>query len=147
MDPMTEVTVAVIQFAQQVNKVSNSWILNFLWHVDTWLYNYHRLSSCLWGFINDGAHVRKHYRGEFFPNSSSISLDVPQHLLKGSFFFLHADIQWLLLLIGLIYLAFRDKVGLSWVTTLTSTPENRDGAQEQGAQPHSLTLPHCPSQE
>lgn len=60
------------------------------------------------------------------------------------FFLDAAIIQWLLLLIGLIYLAFRDKVGLSWVITLT---ENREGAQGQGTLPHSLALPHCPCQE
>lgn len=48
-EPVTKATVAVIQFAQQFNKVNNSWILNLLWNVDTWLPNNHRLSSCLWG--------------------------------------------------------------------------------------------------
>ncbi|KAF4793633.1 hypothetical protein TURU_109566 [Turdus rufiventris] len=39
-------------------------------------------------------------------------------------------IQWLVLLIGLSYLTFRDKGELSWITTLIPTPENRDGAAD-----------------
>lgn len=84
MDPMTKANVVVTQFAQQVHKVSNSWILNSLWNMDTWLYNHHRLSSCLWGFINNAAHCEEAIRGEFFPNPSPISLDASDHFSKGS---------------------------------------------------------------
>lgn len=128
MDPMTKANVVVTQFAQQVHKVSNSWILNSLWNMDTWLYNHHRLSSCLWGFINNAAHCEEAIQGGVFPQSFTHFFGCIQPLFKGFKYFSNispdADItQWLVLLIGLIYLAFRDKVGMSWVTTLVSTPD------------------------
>ncbi|KAF4797053.1 hypothetical protein TURU_077953 [Turdus rufiventris] len=46
-------------------------------------------------------------------------------------------IQWLVLLIGLSYLTFRDKGELSWITTLIPTPGNRDSAADIDPSPET----------
>lgn len=76
--------------------------------------------------------VRKQYRGGFPQSFTHLFGHTPPGFEALRFSLdAHDTIQRLVLLIGLIYLAFRDKVGLSWVTTLTPTPETRDAAQEQ----------------
>ncbi|RMB93975.1 hypothetical protein DUI87_29562 [Hirundo rustica rustica] len=44
-------------------------------------------------------------------------------------------IQWLLLLVCLFCLAFRDKGSLTWITTLIPTPENKDTAPQPDPAP------------
>ncbi|KAF4798805.1 hypothetical protein TURU_060655 [Turdus rufiventris] len=46
-------------------------------------------------------------------------------------------IQWLVLLISLFYLAFRDQGGLSWIKTLIPTPGNKDTAADTDPAPET----------
>lgn len=130
MGPITKATVALTQFALWVNKVRNQWIFNFLWKVGTWIQTYHTLTLSFWG--------DKMRPGETF-SQPFIQLFAPTPViferLKSA---LNANdtIQWLVLLIGLLYLAFRDKGGLTWITTLTPLPENKDAAIEPDPAPH-----------
>lgn len=99
-----------------------------------------------------GPIVRQQYRGSFPPILHPFLWMHPTTFQRAQIFLqmLISHNGWCCWK-GLIYSAFRDKVGLSWVSTLTSTPETRDSArsrpQGQGALPHILTLPHCPSQK
>lgn len=52
--PKTKVIVTVTKFVEWVSWVRNLMPVNLFWNVCTWLYHYHSLSSCPWGFTENG---------------------------------------------------------------------------------------------
>lgn len=72
MGLVTKSIVAVIHFVEGVNKMRNSMLLNYFWNVGTWLYNYHGLSSCFWGFLTHGTYYDQATQGSFLPALHSL---------------------------------------------------------------------------
>ncbi|RMC21390.1 hypothetical protein DUI87_02253 [Hirundo rustica rustica] len=138
MGPVTKATVAVIQFAIWVNEVRKSWIFNFLWKAGTWIQGYHTLTVCFWGYFNNGTYCEEMTPGEIFPQPFTQLFGPTPPVFEG-FKSLNVNdiIQWLVLLVCLFCLAFRDKGRLTWITTLIPTQENKDTAP----QPDPITKP------
>ncbi|XP_053800356.1 uncharacterized protein LOC128789003 isoform X1 [Vidua chalybeata] len=137
MSPITKAAVAVIQFGLWVNKVRNSWIFNYLWKASTWIQSYHTLTLCFWGYFNNGTYCEEMTPGEIFSQPFNHLFVSAPPVFEGLRSTLNANdiIQWVVLLIGLFYLALRDKGRLTWITTLTPTPETRDTAAEPDTAP------------
>ncbi|RMB89431.1 hypothetical protein DUI87_34191 [Hirundo rustica rustica] len=131
MGPVTKVTVAVINFAIWVNEVRKSWIFNFLWKAGTWIQGYHTLTVCFWSYFNNGTYCEEMTPGEIFSQPFTQLFGPTPPVFEG-FKSLNVNdiIQWLVLLVCLFCLAFRDKGRLTWITTLIPTLENKDAAPQ-----------------
>ncbi|XP_005042583.1 PREDICTED: uncharacterized protein LOC101816049 [Ficedula albicollis] len=138
MGPITKGTVAVIQFILWVDMVWNSCIFNFLWKADAWIQSYHTLTVCFWGYFNNGTFCEEMTAGEIFSQPFTQFFRSIPPVFKGFIVSLNANyiIQWLGLLC-LFYLALRDNGRLTWITTLISTPGNRDTAAETDPVPET----------
>ncbi|RMC21940.1 hypothetical protein DUI87_02811 [Hirundo rustica rustica] len=131
MGPVTKVTVAVIHFAIWVNEVRKSWIFNFLWKAGTWIQGYHTLTVCFWGYFNSGTYCKEMTPGEIFSQPFTQLFGPTPPVFEGSKSLNVNDIiQWLVLLVCLFCLAFRDKGRLTWITTLIPTLENKGTAPQ-----------------
>lgn len=119
MAPMAKAIVGVMWFAQWVNKVRNSWIFNFHWKAGTWIHGCHTLSVCFWGFFYNCTYCEEVTPGEVFSQPFTHFFGPTPPAFKGFRYSQNANdiVEWLVLLIGLFCLAFRDKVRLPWVTT------------------------------
>ncbi|RMB89335.1 hypothetical protein DUI87_34316 [Hirundo rustica rustica] len=131
MGPVTKVTVAVINLAIWVNEVRKSWIFNFLWKAGTWIQGYHTLTVCFWSYFNNGTYCEEMTPGEIFSQPFTQLFGPTPPVFEG-FKSLNVNdiIQWLVLLVCLFCLAFRDKGRLTWITTLIPTLENKDAAPQ-----------------
>ncbi|XP_041875974.1 uncharacterized protein LOC121660630 [Corvus kubaryi] len=134
MGPLTKATIAVIQLALWVEKVRNSWVFNFLRNVGTWINSYHTLSTCFWGYVNNGTFCEEMTPGEVFSQPLNQFFGPTPSIFEGFKFPLNTNH---LLLIGLLYLAFKDKLRLAWISTRTPAPETRDPAPEPDMAPES----------
>ncbi|RMC21751.1 hypothetical protein DUI87_02620 [Hirundo rustica rustica] len=142
MGTVTKATVAVIQFAIWVNKVRNSWIFNFLWKAGTWIQGYHTLTVCFWGYFNNGTYCEEMTPGEIFSQPFTQLFGPTPPVFEG-FKSLNVNdtIQWLVLLVCLLCLAFKDKGRLTWITTLIPTLENKDTAPQPDPTPQPDPAP------
>ncbi|RMC04284.1 hypothetical protein DUI87_19103 [Hirundo rustica rustica] len=142
MGPVTKVTVAVIQFAIWVNEVRKSWIFNFLWKAGTWIQGYHTLTVCFWGYFNNSTYCEEMTPGEIFSQPFTQLFGPTPPVFEG-FKSLNVNdiIQWLVLLVCLFCLAFRDKGRLTWITTLIPTLENKDTAPQPDPAPQPEPVP------
>lgn len=141
--PITKAAVAVIQFSLWVSKVRNSWIFNFLRKAGTWIQRYHTLAVCFWGYFNKGTYCEQMTLGEIFSQCFNQQFGSTQLVFEGFKSTLNANniIQWLVLLIcllSLLYLAFREKGRMTWITTLIIYP------REEGCRHRAW---HCPRDE
>ncbi|RMB97413.1 hypothetical protein DUI87_26141 [Hirundo rustica rustica] len=142
MGPVTKVTVAVINLAIWVNEVRKSWIFNFLWKAGTWIQGYHTLTVCFWSYFNNGTYCEEMTPGEIFSQPFTQLFGPTPPVFEG-FKSLNVNdiIQWLVLLVCLFCLAFRDKGRLTWITTLIPTLENKDAAPQPEPIPQPDTAP------
>ncbi|XP_039422930.1 coiled-coil domain-containing protein 86-like isoform X1 [Corvus cornix cornix] len=134
MGPLTKATIAVIQLALWVEKVRNSWVFNFLRNVGTWIKGYHTLSACFWGYVKNGAFCEEMTPGEVFSQPFNQLFGPTPSIFEGFKFPLSTNH---LLLIGLLYLALKDKLRLAWISPRTPAPETRDPAPEPDMAPES----------
>lgn len=146
MGPITKAPVSVIQFGLWVNKVRNSWIFNFLWQAGTWIHSYHTLTECFWGYFNNSTCCEEMTPGEIFSQPFNHLFGSALPVFEGFRSSLNTNdiIQWLVLLIGLFCLAFRDKGRLTWITTLTPTPKTQDAAPEPDPAPQPTSAINYP---